>query len=209
MQAFWGSAELKVWAFTPEYPLKNWSPEDSQGHAMPCTYQNAKKKEARSARPPTGDWRGFPGGSDGEESACNAGDPSSIPGLGRSPGEENGKGTGYTHCDDKPSTAAVKVGAKKDNVMTRKCFQRVKKKKKKKTEQWRQRAPLGPAYRGIWRGLTPRLVGDTGVLLGAPDTGPLCRQAAGATERQGPPLSCLAPHPCAQQRGPGTQSPAQ
>ena len=33
---------------------------------------------------------GFPGGSDGEESACNAGDPGSIPGLGRSPGEGNG-----------------------------------------------------------------------------------------------------------------------
>ena len=31
---------------------------------------------------------GFPGGSDGKESACNAGDPGSIPGLGRSPGEE-------------------------------------------------------------------------------------------------------------------------
>ena len=30
---------------------------------------------------------GFPGGSDGEESACNARDPGSIPGLGRSPGE--------------------------------------------------------------------------------------------------------------------------
>ena len=30
---------------------------------------------------------GFPGGSDGKESACNAGDPASIPGLGRSPGE--------------------------------------------------------------------------------------------------------------------------
>ena len=29
----------------------------------------------------------FPGGSDGKESACNAGDPVSIPGLGRSPGE--------------------------------------------------------------------------------------------------------------------------
>ena len=29
----------------------------------------------------------FPGGSDGKESACNAGDPGSIPGLGRSPGE--------------------------------------------------------------------------------------------------------------------------
>ena len=30
------------------------------------------------------------GGSDGEESACNAGDPGSIPGLRRSPGEGNG-----------------------------------------------------------------------------------------------------------------------
>ena len=30
---------------------------------------------------------GFPGGSDGKESACNAGDLGLIPGLGRSPGE--------------------------------------------------------------------------------------------------------------------------
>ena len=33
---------------------------------------------------------GFPSGSAGKESACNAGDPGSIPGLGRSPGEGNG-----------------------------------------------------------------------------------------------------------------------
>ena len=33
---------------------------------------------------------GFPGGSDGKESACNAGDPGSTPGLGRSPGEGKG-----------------------------------------------------------------------------------------------------------------------
>ena len=32
---------------------------------------------------------GFPGGSAGKESACNAGDLGSIPRLGRSPGEEN------------------------------------------------------------------------------------------------------------------------
>ena len=32
----------------------------------------------------------FPGGSDGKASAYNVGDPGSIPGLGRSPGEENG-----------------------------------------------------------------------------------------------------------------------
>ena len=30
---------------------------------------------------------GFPGGSDGKESACNAGDLDSIPGSERSPGE--------------------------------------------------------------------------------------------------------------------------
>ena len=33
---------------------------------------------------------GIPGGSDGKESACTVGDPGSIPGLGRSPGEGNG-----------------------------------------------------------------------------------------------------------------------
>ena len=33
---------------------------------------------------------GFPGGSDGKESACSVGDPGLIPGLGRSPGEGNG-----------------------------------------------------------------------------------------------------------------------
>ena len=32
----------------------------------------------------------FPGGSDGKASACNVGDPGSIPGSGRSPGEGNG-----------------------------------------------------------------------------------------------------------------------
>ena len=36
---------------------------------------------------------GFPGGSDGKELANNSGDPGSIPGLGRSPGE----GNGYPH----------------------------------------------------------------------------------------------------------------
>ena len=32
----------------------------------------------------------FPSGSDGKESACSVGEPGSIPGLGRSPGEGNG-----------------------------------------------------------------------------------------------------------------------
>ena len=37
---------------------------------------------------PTLPYQGFPGASDSKESACNAGDPDSIPGLGRSPGEK-------------------------------------------------------------------------------------------------------------------------
>ena len=44
---------------------------------------------------------GFPGGSDGKTSAYNAGDPSSIPGLGRSPGEGNGNPFQYS-CLENP-----------------------------------------------------------------------------------------------------------
>ena len=39
---------------------------------------------------------GFPGGSDGKASACSAGDPGSIPGLGKSPGEGNGNPLQYS-----------------------------------------------------------------------------------------------------------------
>ena len=46
----------------------------------------------RRDRLPTLVFLGFPSGSAGKESACNAGDPSSIPGSGRSSGE----GIGYT-----------------------------------------------------------------------------------------------------------------
>ena len=36
------------------------------------------------------------GGSDGEESDCNVGDPGSNPGMGRYPGEENGNPFQYS-----------------------------------------------------------------------------------------------------------------
>jgi len=41
-------------------------------------------------------YMGFPGGSDGKEPVCNAGDPGSVPGLGRSPGEGNGNPFQYS-----------------------------------------------------------------------------------------------------------------
>ena len=40
--------------------------------------------------------RSFLGGSDGKESACNAGDQVLIPGSGRSPGEGNGYSVRYS-----------------------------------------------------------------------------------------------------------------
>ena len=43
---------------------------------------------------------GFPGGSDGKASACNMGDPGSIPGLGRSPGEGNGNPLQYPSLEN-------------------------------------------------------------------------------------------------------------
>ena len=43
----------------------------------------------------------FPGGSEVKASACNAGDPGSIPGLGRSTGEGNGNPLQYS-CLENP-----------------------------------------------------------------------------------------------------------
>ena len=44
---------------------------------------------------------GFPCSSVSKESVCNAGDPGSIPGSGRSPGEENGNPLQYS-CLENP-----------------------------------------------------------------------------------------------------------
>ena len=45
--------------------------------------------------------QGFPGGSEDKASACNVGDPGSIPGLGKSPGEGNGNPLQYS-CLENP-----------------------------------------------------------------------------------------------------------
>ena len=45
---------------------------------------------------------GFPHSSIGKESACNAGDPGSIPGSGKSPGEGNGNLLQYS-CLENPT----------------------------------------------------------------------------------------------------------
>ena len=49
---------------------------------------------------------GFPSGSDSKEYACNAGGPSSGPGLGRSPVEGNGNPLQYS-CLENPKDGAA------------------------------------------------------------------------------------------------------
>ena len=49
---------------------------------------------------------GFPGGSEVKASAWNAGDPGSIPGSGRSPGEGNGNPLQYS-CLENPRRSLV------------------------------------------------------------------------------------------------------
>ena len=49
---------------------------------------------------------GFPGGTDGKESACNAGDPGSFPESGRSPREGNGNPLQYS-CLENPTDRSL------------------------------------------------------------------------------------------------------
>ena len=59
--------------------------------------------------------RGFPGGSDGKASACNAGDPGSIPRSGKFPGEGNGNPLQYS-CLENPMDAGVHGVAELDTI---------------------------------------------------------------------------------------------
>ena len=55
-------------------------------------------------------YRGFPGNSEGKESTCNAGDPGSILGSGRSPGEGNGNPPWYSCLEWKSHEQRSLVG---------------------------------------------------------------------------------------------------
>ena len=64
---------------------------------------------------------GFPGGSDGKESACDAGEPGSIPGLGRSPGGGHGNPLQYSCLEnpmDRGAWWAIGQGGHKELDMT-------------------------------------------------------------------------------------------
>ena len=74
--------------------LASLGPPDEQGHAAPALCRAYFTQ--CSVFPGS-----LPGSSDGEESACNAGDPGLIPGSGRSPGEGSGSPLQYS-CLENP-----------------------------------------------------------------------------------------------------------
>ena len=66
----------------------------------------------------------FFGGSDGEESACNAGNPGLIPGLGRYPGEGNGNPLQYSCLEismDRRAWQAIVRRVAKNRTWLRDC----------------------------------------------------------------------------------------
>ena len=77
--------------------LLPWSLASEQASSTPAPLGSSRVTTNGDSRAPpqtycirTGAIYIFPGGSDGEESSCNAGGMASIPGLGRSPGEGDG-----------------------------------------------------------------------------------------------------------------------
>ena len=51
--------------------------------------------------------KGFPGGSNDKDSACDAGDLGSVPGSGRSPGEGNGNPHQYSCLENSMDRGAI------------------------------------------------------------------------------------------------------
>ena len=65
---------------------------------VPWTTRRSNQSILKEISP---EYSAFPGGSDGKQSTCNAGDLASIPGLARSPGDGNGNPLQYS-CLENP-----------------------------------------------------------------------------------------------------------
>ena len=76
--------------------LKSWPGHDYESqlkkkkHNLRVENYISFSRFAEDLRPIAEDLKGFSGGSNGKESACNVGDQGLIPGLRRPPGEGNG-----------------------------------------------------------------------------------------------------------------------
>ena len=106
LSSFFLPGELLLYLQTPNHLL-------CETHSLPSRQKIDSSTVLQRQGQPNSHWYwlaltpilGFPGGSAGKESACNAGDLGSIPGLGRSPGE--GKGYPLQHSGLENSTDCI------------------------------------------------------------------------------------------------------
>ena len=80
--------------------INNYGLESTIAMSLGLCNMEASLLGEKNKRSPRSD-KGFPGSSDGKESACNVGDPGSISGSGRSLGEGNGNALQYS-CVENP-----------------------------------------------------------------------------------------------------------
>ena len=103
---------IQKWCFNRTKPRKEWFKNKAFTWGFSFLKVVGSKRRGKSTRKTPGalEWQttkstifllGFPGGSEDKESAYNAGDLGSIPGLGRSPGEGNGNPLQYS-CLENP-----------------------------------------------------------------------------------------------------------
>ena len=84
-----------LWTSLAAQLVKN-LPDVQKTQAQPLGQEDPRRKD----RLLTSVFLGFPGGSDGKESACNVGDLHSTPGSGRSPGEGNDYPLQYSRLEN-------------------------------------------------------------------------------------------------------------
>ena len=86
-------------------------------HQVPLSLGFSRQEQCSGLPFPSSEFElQFPIVSDGKESACNAKDPGSIPGSGRSLGEGNGQG--WTHTHTHTHTQECYSAIKKTRAMT-------------------------------------------------------------------------------------------
>ena len=88
----WARASLASLSITNSQSLSKLISR-GQHYSDTTTRQGCHRKRKLEANIPA---VGLPGGSDGKESTCNAGDPGLIPGSGRCPGKGNGNPLQYS-----------------------------------------------------------------------------------------------------------------
>jgi len=106
LEVYWDSVIAQL--------VKNWAPAMQETRiSLQCRRPPfdpwVGKIHWRRGRLPTPVFLGFPGGSAGKESTCNAGDLGLIPGLGKSPGEGNSYPLQYSGLENSMDSIVHRV----------------------------------------------------------------------------------------------------